>query len=120
VGTAKRIGSGTAKRIAAAASGLTQAAIALVVALVLVAAPARARTMDLGAAAAQGDAAPMRRRTDMDRLAELVRLHRLGTGARETARLLGMGPNTERQYREAIDAPGCLPGTRPRCLRSRT
>jgi transposase len=109
-GTAKRIRFGTAKRIAAAGYGLTQAAVAMVVALVLVAAPAGARTMDLGAAAALGDAAPMRRRTDMDRLAELVRLHRLGTGARETARLLGMGPNTERQYREAIDAAGLLAG----------
>ena len=43
-------------------------------------------------------------RTDMDRLQELVRLHRMGTGARETARLLGMGPNTERMYREALKA----------------
>jgi hypothetical protein len=35
------------------------------------------------------------RRIDMDRLQELVRLHRMGTGAREVARLLRMGPNTE-------------------------
>lgn len=36
------------------------------------------------------------RRIDMDRLQELVRLHRMGTGAREAAHLLRMGPNTER------------------------
>jgi len=46
----------------------------------------------------------------MHRLQELVRLHRLGRGARETARLLGMGPNTERQYREALDRAGLLKG----------
>jgi len=46
----------------------------------------------------------------MHRLQDLVRLHRLKTGARETARLLGMGPNTERQYREAIAAAGLLDG----------
>jgi DNA-binding NarL/FixJ family response regulator len=41
-------------------------------------------------------------RTDMHRLQELVRLHRQGTGDREVARLLGMSPNTERLYREAL------------------
>ena len=46
----------------------------------------------------------------MHRLQELVRLHRYKTGARETARLLGMGPNTERQYREAIASAGLLEG----------
>ena len=51
------------------------------------------------------------RRAQMHRLQELVRLHRLGTGARETARLLGMGPNTERQYREAIARAGLLDGS---------
>src|SRR5579883_74509 len=51
-----------------------------------------------------------RRRTEMHRVQDLVRLHRLKTGARETARLLGMGPNTERQYREAIAAAGLLDG----------
>lgn len=50
------------------------------------------------------------RRTEMHRLQELVRLHRLKTGTRETARLLGMGPNTERQYREAIAQAGLLEG----------
>lgn len=49
-------------------------------------------------------------RVDMDRLRELVRLHRLGTGAREVARLLGMGPNTERAYRSALLAAGVLQG----------
>jgi len=46
----------------------------------------------------------------MDRLQELVRLHRMGTGAREVARLLRMGPNTERDYREALAAAGLLDG----------
>lgn len=50
------------------------------------------------------------RRIDMDRLQELVRLHRMGTGAREVARLLRMGPNTERDYREALEAAGLLHG----------
>ncbi len=47
----------------------------------------------------------------MHRLEELVRLHRMGTGSREVARLLRMGPNTERQYREAIAAEGLLGGS---------
>lgn len=42
------------------------------------------------------------RRTDMDRLQELVRLHRMGVSSREAARLLGMGRNTQRQYRQAL------------------
>ena len=46
----------------------------------------------------------------MHRLQELVRLHRLGTGAREVARMLGMSPNTERSYREAIADAGLLGG----------
>ncbi|GHG71303.1 hypothetical protein [Comamonas sp. JC664] len=46
----------------------------------------------------------------MDRLRELARLHRLRTGAREVARLLGMGPNTERTYRTALKAVGALEG----------
>lgn len=50
------------------------------------------------------------KRTDMHRLQELVRLHRLGTGAREVARLLRMGPNTERQYRLALAQAGLLEG----------
>ena len=46
----------------------------------------------------------------MHRLQELVRLHRLGLGPREVARHLQMGPNTERQYREAIQKAGLLEG----------
>lgn len=51
-----------------------------------------------------------KRRVDMDRLQELVRLHRMGTGAREVARLLGMSPNTERAYREALKKERLLDG----------
>jgi len=47
---------------------------------------------------------------EMHRLQELVRLHRMGTGKREVARLLGMSPNTERQYREALRSVGLLDG----------
>ncbi len=46
----------------------------------------------------------------MDRLQELVRLHRMGTGGREVARLLGMSPKTERSYREALKKAGLLDG----------
>lgn len=52
----------------------------------------------------------MQRRVEMDRLQELVRLHRMGTGYREVARLLAMSPNTERQYRLALEAAGLLLG----------
>lgn len=51
-----------------------------------------------------------RKRTDMHRLQELVRLHRLGTGRREIARLLKMSPNTERPYHMALKAAGLLAG----------
>lgn len=51
-----------------------------------------------------------KRRTQMHRLQDLVRLHRQKRGARETARLLGMGPNTERQYREALSKAGLMEG----------
>jgi transposase len=47
----------------------------------------------------------------MHKLQELVRLHRLGTGAREVARLLGISPNTERFWRGAFAAAGLLDGT---------
>jgi transposase len=46
----------------------------------------------------------------MHRLQEFVRLHRLGTGAREVARLLGMSPNTEREYRKVLGDAGLLEG----------
>jgi transposase len=50
------------------------------------------------------------RRTAMHRLEELVRLTRLQTKTREVARLLGMSPNTEREYRLALEAEGLLHG----------
>jgi hypothetical protein len=52
----------------------------------------------------------MRLRTDMHRLQELVRLHRMGVHGREAARQLRMGRNTHRQYREAFAAAGLLEG----------
>src|SRR3990172_6535338 len=52
----------------------------------------------------------MRDSIEMYRLQELVRLHRMHTGKREVARLLGMSPNTERQYREVLSAAGLLRG----------
>lgn len=58
-----------------------------------------------------GDVAVMTaKRTDMHRLQELVRLHRAGTRPRDVARLLGMGPNTERLYRTALANKGLLEG----------
>ena len=49
-------------------------------------------------------------RIDMHRLQELVRLHRMNNGAREVARLLGISPNTERTYRQALERAGMLQG----------
>ena len=46
----------------------------------------------------------------MHRLQELVRLYRLGEGARSIARQLRMSPNTEREYRNALKAAGLLAG----------
>lgn len=46
----------------------------------------------------------------MHRLQELVRLHRLGEGARQVARKLRMSPNTEREYRRILDSAGVLHG----------
>ena len=51
-----------------------------------------------------------RRRLDMHRLQELVRLHRLGEPCREVARSLLMSPNTERKYRLALEGEGLLEG----------
>ncbi len=51
-----------------------------------------------------------RERVDMHRLQDLVRLHRLGKGVRKIASQLKMGPNTEREYRTALDAAGLLHG----------
>jgi len=53
----------------------------------------------------------------MDRLQDLVRYHRLGTGCRETSRLLRLGPNQERKYREALAKANLLEGD-PECLPS--
>lgn len=47
---------------------------------------------------------------DMHRIQELVRLHRLKTGARAVARRLKMSPNTERSYRRKLEAAGLLKG----------
>jgi transposase len=49
-------------------------------------------------------------RVNMDRLREMVRLYRKGVGCREVSRLLKMGPNTERHYRNALKAAGFLEG----------
>jgi transposase len=46
----------------------------------------------------------------MDRLQELVRLHRMETGPCEVARLLGLSRTTERQYRIVLEAAGLLRG----------
>ena len=46
----------------------------------------------------------------MHRLQELVRLYRLGEGARSIARQLRMSPNTEREYRNALKEAGLLDG----------
>lgn len=46
----------------------------------------------------------------MHRLQELVRLHRLRLPARQIARELGVGPNTERSYRRIFAAAGILEG----------
>lgn len=50
------------------------------------------------------------KRTNMHRLQELVRLHRMGEGPREVARLLEMSPKTEGKYRRALIAAGLLAG----------
>lgn len=46
----------------------------------------------------------------MDRLQELVRLHRKETGCSEVARLLSMSRMTERKYRGLLEAAGLLKG----------
>lgn len=52
-----------------------------------------------------------RKRTAMYGLQELVRLHRLKAGHREVARILKMGPNTERKYRLALEDAALLHGS---------
>jgi transposase len=51
------------------------------------------------------------RRTDMHRLQELVRLHRLGLTERRAAKELRIGRNTAREYRLALAAAGVLEGS---------
>src|SRR5690606_27827962 len=53
---------------------------------------------------------PSVRRISMHWLQELVRLHRVGEGAREVALQLRMRPNTEREYRQVLAAAGLLEG----------
>jgi hypothetical protein len=50
------------------------------------------------------------RRTDMHRLQEMVRLHRMGCGARRIARQLRMGRDTIRLYSVALSQAGLLDG----------
>ena len=45
---------------------------------------------------------------DMDRLRELVRLHRMGVQKRTIARSLGMSPSTELIYRKRLATAGLL------------
>jgi transposase len=51
-----------------------------------------------------------RPRVDVSRLRELIRLRRSGASAREVARTLHMGPNTERRYRTVLADAGLLAG----------
>lgn len=51
-----------------------------------------------------------RSRTDMHRLQEIVRLHRLKTSARTIARQLRMGRNTIKAYLDALSTAGVLEG----------
>jgi transposase len=50
------------------------------------------------------------RRTDMHRLQEVIRLHRLGKSARRIARHLSMGRNTIREYLAVLAKAGLLEG----------
>lgn len=49
-------------------------------------------------------------RVDMHTLQEFVRLARMGTKYRAIARMLRISPNTERDYRKALEAAGLLAG----------
>ena len=51
-----------------------------------------------------------RERVEMHQLQELVRLHRMGVGARAVARQLRISPTTERRYRAALESAGLLTG----------
>ena len=50
------------------------------------------------------------KRTDMHRLQELLRLHRMGTPVRTITRTLRMSPKTERKYRLILQDAGLLEG----------
>ena len=50
------------------------------------------------------------RRTDMHRLQEVIRLHRLGASARRIARQLSMGRDTIRSYIAVLSKAGLLDG----------
>ncbi len=50
------------------------------------------------------------RRTDMHRLQEVIRLHRLGRGQRAIARQLHIGRDTIRSYEEKLAEAGLLEG----------
>ncbi len=52
----------------------------------------------------------MRRRVDVDRLVEMVRLHRSNVADRKAAKMLNMGPNQHRKAREAFIAAGLWDG----------
>lgn len=51
-----------------------------------------------------------RPRVEVNRLRELIGLRRSGASGREVARVLRMGPNTERRYRAAMESAGLLTG----------
>lgn len=53
----------------------------------------------------------MQARCDVDRLVEMIRLHRLGIPDKTVARMLHMGPNTHRHARNAFRAAGLWDGT---------
>lgn len=50
-------------------------------------------------------------RVAMDRIQELLRLHRMGTGCRKVAKLLKMGPVQEKEYRQALMKAGLFEGS---------
>lgn len=50
------------------------------------------------------------RRTDMHRLQEVIRLHRMGESVRRIARQLAMGRNTIREYLGVVSTAGLLEG----------
>jgi DNA-binding NarL/FixJ family response regulator len=50
------------------------------------------------------------RRTDMHRLQEVIRLHRLGKSSRRIARHLSMGRDTIREYLAVLSDAGLLAG----------